>query len=162
MRERQVTPIGRIQTPFSQAAGTPIQPLYSTAGGQVEIYPDYVEGLKDLEGFDRIWLIYWCHRSTLPKLRVTPFLDQQERGVFATRAPARPNPIGISCVSLLGISGNLLEVAEVDILDGTPILDIKPYVPAFDAFPASRSGWLEDAEKKRAQDDGRFFQGEAE
>jgi tRNA (adenine37-N6)-methyltransferase len=160
--EQQVKPIGIIRTPFTQALGTPIQPVYSQSTGMVEIYPECVEGLKDLEGFERIWLIYWCDRSAPASLQVTPFLDSRERGVFATRAPARPNPIGISCVRLLGVSGSSLEIAEVDVLDGTPLLDIKPYVPAFDAFPASRSGWLEACAQREATDDGRFSLGDAD
>ncbi len=153
----EVRPIGTIHSPFHEPPGTPIQPVYANATeGRVEVFPSYAEGLADLEGFDRIWLLYWCHRSTVTKLRVTPYRDTQEHGVFATRAPARPNSIGLSCVRLLRIERHVLHVSELDILDGTPLLDIKPYVPEFDSFPAARSGWLDAKRARRETADGRF------
>jgi tRNA-Thr(GGU) m(6)t(6)A37 methyltransferase TsaA len=150
-------PIGVIRTRFHQPKDTPIQP--SMAGGArstVEVFEPYRQGLKDLEGFDRIWLIYWFHRASEPKLLVTPFLDNQQRGLFATRAPTRPNPIGISSVRLLRVEGKILTVADVDILDGTPLLDIKPYVPQFDCYAVKKCGWVDRAPVQSKTGDDRF------
>jgi tRNA-Thr(GGU) m(6)t(6)A37 methyltransferase TsaA len=156
----QLTPIGTIRSPFKEPAGTPIQPVFAEGvEGIVEVLPQYAEGLRDLDGFERIWLFYWLDRASSPRLRVTPFRDHVERGLFATRAPCRPNPIGLSCVRLLGIEQNLLTVGGMDILDGTPVLDIKPYVPQFDAFPQSRAGWLEEGGSERTLADHRFRPG---
>ena len=134
-------PIGEIHTPFSEQRDTPIQPTRSTARGQVEVYPAYVDGLRDLEGFSHVILLYVFHRSDNYTLRVTPFLDDQERGLFATRYPARPNPIGLSIVRQLAIHEQVLEIEGADMLDGTPLLDIKPYVPDFDMRTDVRTGW---------------------
>ena len=120
------------------------------------VFPKFVPGLRDLEGFDRIWLLYWFDRATPTRLVVKPFLDKQERGVFATRAPCRPNAIGLSCVRLLGIDGGRLRIGDVDVLDGTPLLDIKPYVPQFDSFKAQRTGWLQHKADDVVAADGRF------
>ncbi|MFH1681052.1 MAG: tRNA (N6-threonylcarbamoyladenosine(37)-N6)-methyltransferase TrmO [Candidatus Eisenbacteria bacterium] len=150
-------PIGVIRTPFKELEGMPIQPT-GAAGvrGTVEVLPDLAEGLEDLEGFSHVVLIYHFHRAAPPKLRVTPFLDSEKRGVFATRAPSRPNPIGLSVVRLVRVEGATLHVENVDILDGTPLLDIKPHVPDLDAPRADRLGWLERrrraASKKKADD----------
>jgi tRNA-Thr(GGU) m(6)t(6)A37 methyltransferase TsaA len=150
-------PIGVIRTPFRKPKGTPIQPsVAGGARGTVEVFDPYREGLKDLEGFDRIWLIYWFHRAPGSRLLVTPFLDSERRGVFATRAPARPNPIGISPVRLLRVDGNILTVAGVDIIDATPLLDIKPYAPAFDCYQVKRCGWMDKAPGRRRLADERF------
>jgi tRNA-Thr(GGU) m(6)t(6)A37 methyltransferase TsaA len=150
-------PIGIIHSPFKQAAGTPIQPAFAKdAEGVVEVYEPYIEGLQDLEGFERIWLIFWLHKSAPFKLRVTPYLDTVERGLFSTRAPSRPNPIGMSSVKLLKIDGGRLHVAEIDILDGTPLLDIKPYVGKVDCFQVERNGWLDTVEKDNTKADNRF------
>jgi tRNA-Thr(GGU) m(6)t(6)A37 methyltransferase TsaA len=157
LRQMRVKPIGVIRTAFQEPAGTPIQP--SRAGGAkgtVEVFSEYAGGLRDLEGFERIWLIYWFDRAPEPRLLVTPFLDDCERGVFATRAPTRPNAIGMSSVHLLQVLGNTLEVAGVDILDGTPLLDIKPYVPEFDCHSVQKSGWLDQAPLRRSVADDRF------
>jgi tRNA-Thr(GGU) m(6)t(6)A37 methyltransferase TsaA len=150
-------PIGTIRTPFPRATGTPIQP-YRAAGavGSVEIFQPFVEGLRDLEGFERIWLVYWFHRAAAPKMRVIPFRDTVERGLFATRAPARPNPIGLSSVRLIAVEGNFLRISEVDILDGTPLLDIKPNVPLYDTYPMSRCGWLDGLADGPVIADARF------
>lgn len=143
------TPIGTIHTPFMNLASMPIQPASKTsAPGTVEIYPEYADGLKDLDGFSHIILIYYLHAVKKVTLQVTPFLDDVPHGVFATRAPSRPNPIGLSVVRLTGIQGNILTVEDVDILDDTPLLDIKPYVPEFDHHPEARIGWLEKAKEK--------------
>ena len=157
LQEMRVKPIGIIRTPFQEPTGTPIQPSRSGgAKGTVEVFPEYADGLKDLDGFERIWLIYWFDRAPAPQLLVVPFLDDRERGVFATRAPSRPNAIGMSVVRLLQVVGNTLEVANVDILDGTPLLDIKPYVPEFDSHTVEKSGWLDHAPQRRSVADGRF------
>ena len=144
-------PVGIIHSPFKEIEDMPIQPT-GASGIQavVEVFPEFAEGLRDLEGFSHIILLYHFHRVQGSRLTVTPFLDSQPRGVFATRAPKRPNPIGLSIVKLLGIEQNILHVENVDILDGTPLLDIKPYVPEFDQHPADRVGWLEQA-KGRVQ-----------
>jgi len=135
-------PIGIIYSPFKTAAGSPIQSAAAgEAVGRVEVFQEYVEGLKDLEGFSHIIMLYHFHLSKRYALRVKPFLDQKPHGLFATRAPARPNPIGLSVVRLLGIEDSTLAVDPVDVLDGTPLLDIKPYVPEFDAWTATRVGW---------------------
>ncbi len=151
-------PIGVIHSPFKQASGTPIQPAFADdRQAVVEVFPDFAAGLKDLDGFERIWLLYWMHLASEPNLVVKPYMDDALRGLFATRAPARPNPIGLSCVRLLSIEGPLLRVAEIDILDGTPLLDIKPYAPKFDHFNVKHIGWLRHADEKRPRADDRFF-----
>jgi len=154
-----IQPIGTIHTPFTEAAGTPIQSSAANgAEGTIELLAEFEPGLKSLEGFDRIWLIYWFHRASEPQLMVQPYLDTSEHGIFATRSPARPNKIGISAVRLLGIEGKRLRVADVDMLDGTPLLDIKPYVPAFDHFPTTRVGWFQSKSAAGAVADARFEQ----
>ena len=153
----ELKPIGVVHSPFKEATGTPIQASLSQGtAGTVEVFSAFAEGLKDLDGFDRIWLLYWFDRAAAPKLIVTPYLDDQPHGVFATRAPARPNPIGMSAVRLVRIEGCTLHVADVDILDGTPLLDIKPYAPPFDHLPAERTGWLQQASNRARTADRRF------
>ena len=153
----QYRPIGVIHTPFESFKGMPIQPAGAqSVRGTVSVFPEYAEGLQDLDGFSHVMLLYHFHQASAAKLAVIPFMDSQPRGVFATRAPTRPNPIGLSVVKLLKIEGRTLDVENVDILDGTPLLDIKPYVPEFDRHPADRVGWLEKAtgivQKKKADD----------
>lgn len=158
----RIKPIGLIETPFREPAGTPIQPSRAKeALGKVRVDPSFQAGLRDLEGFERIWLIYWLHKAPEFGLLVTPFLDARERGVFATRAPARPSPVGISAVRLLSIHQGVLEVADVDIIDGTPLLDLKPYVPEFDCYPGSRAGWFDESSSRRRLADARFKAGPA-
>ena len=138
------TPIGTIHSPYEDLSGMPIQPTGARGvRGTIDIFPEYYNGLRDLDGFSRIILIFVFHKSTEYTLVVKPFLDDTQRGVFATRAPKRPNAIGLSIVRLTGMHGYTLAIEDVDILDGTPLLDIKPYVPAFDAYPDAASGWLE-------------------
>ena len=152
-------PIGVIHSPFKEIEGMPIQPR-GAAGvrGTVELLPEYAAGLKDLEGFSHIFLVYHFHRVSGVRLLVTPFMDQASHGIFATRAPMRPNPIGLSVVRLLSVEGNVLQVEGVDVLDGTPLLDIKPYVPAFDVYEVERVGWLEGVAQgvKTKRSDSRF------
>ena len=137
------TPIGIIHSPHKQLEGMPIQPAGAEGvTGTVEIYDAFREGLSDLDGFSHIILLYHFHKSRGFDLNVVPFLDDTPRGLFATRAPKRPNPIGISVVRLDRIAGNILHVANVDILDGTPLLDVKPYVREFDPTGDIRIGWL--------------------
>jgi len=137
-------PIGTIHSPFTDVAGMPIQPNGARGTrGILEIFEAYEEGLRDLEDFSRIILIYSFHLCQSCKLTVKPFLGTTPRGVFATRAPCRPNPIGFSIVRLVELKGTTIVVEDVDILDGTPLLDIKPYVPAFDSYPGASAGWLE-------------------
>ena len=155
----EVKSIGIIHSPFREAAGTPIQPRAAEGtDGTVEVFDEFTAGLKDLDGFERIWLVYWFDRARFETsgLIVTPYLDDTPRGLFATRAPARPNPIGLSAVRLLGVRGNLLNIRDVDILEGTPLLDIKPYVSQFDCFEVARSGWLKGATLGTAKADNRF------
>jgi tRNA (adenine37-N6)-methyltransferase len=157
MTRLSLKPIGTIHSPFRQAAGTPIQStLANGAEGWAEIFPQFVPGLKDVAGFERIWLLYWFDRATPPHLSVKPFLDQQTRGIFATRAPCRPNPIGLSCVRLLRIEGYRLRIADFDILDETPLLDIKPYAPTLDSFKVRRVGWLQNRGDRAVVADDRF------
>jgi tRNA-Thr(GGU) m(6)t(6)A37 methyltransferase TsaA len=153
-----VKPIGMIHSPFQNAGGVPIQPVFARGiQGSVEVRPEYVEALADLDGFERIWLLYWFDRAAAFKPRVTPYLDSRAHGLFATRAPSRPNPVGLSCVRLLAIEGNVLRVGEVDILDNTPLLDIKPYATRFDHFDVARQGWLDATGKKPGRSDPRFY-----
>ena len=137
----------------------PIQPT-GAAGvqGRIELEPAYVDGLQDLDGFSHVVLIYHLHRAKKPRMVVTPFLDTKPRGLFATRAPTRPNPIGLSVVRLLAIEGNVLRIENVDILDGTPLLDIKPYIPDIEPKDVERIGWFADAKGKAkdATSDDRF------
>jgi tRNA-Thr(GGU) m(6)t(6)A37 methyltransferase TsaA len=152
-------PIGIIHTPFRELENMPIQPS-GAAGicGTVDLYPEYADGLKDLDGFSHLILLYHFHESRGYRLTVTPFLDSAPRGVFATRAPKRPNPIGLSIVRLVRIQGSTLDIENVDILDRTPLLDIKPYVPEFDHQQDCRIGWLEKARGmvKEKRSDERF------
>jgi tRNA (adenine37-N6)-methyltransferase len=149
--------IGVVRSPHKRAEGTPVQAAMAAGvKGTVEVYPEYAAGLRDLDGFERIWLVYWFDRAREAELVVTPYLDTTPRGLFATRAPCRPNPIGLSAVRLLEVSGHVLQVEGLDILDGTPLLDIKPYVPAFDAFEAKRIGWCGNAKGGVVRADGRF------
>jgi tRNA-Thr(GGU) m(6)t(6)A37 methyltransferase TsaA len=147
----ECAPIGTIHSPFKRVEGMPIQPA-GAAGvkGTVDVLPDYADGLEDLAGFSHIILLYVFHRSRGFDLRVVPFMDAVPRGLFATRAPRRPNPIGLSVVRLAGVEGRVLHVENVDVLDGTPLLDIKPYVPGFDPQGEVRTGWL--GESGRAVD----------
>ena len=160
MKEIQFTPIGMIHSPFKEPKGTPIQSIAAKGiEGTVEIFQEFAGGLKDIDGFSHIMLICHFHLSKEPSLKVKPFLDDQKRGIFSTRAPNRPNPIGISIVQLINVEGNILRVKDLDIVDGTPLLDIKPYIPEFDIRETASIGWLEKNLGKLAtlKDDGRFI-----
>ena len=150
-------PIGVIHSPFTDPKSMPIQPVSeNSAAGSVEVFPEFAAGLKDLEGFSHLLLLYHFHRSGAFSLSVTPFLDTEPRGLFATRAPNRPNALGISLVRLNRVDGSRLHVENLDVLDGTPLLDIKPHVPDFDCAPGARIGWLEKATadmRKKVADD---------
>lgn len=153
-------PIGILHTPFRDLQGMPIQPSGATsAPGTAEIFPEFAAGLQDLEGFSHVILLYHLHAVRKVDLTPTPFLDADPHGVFATRSPACPNPIGLSIVPLVRVEGNLLHLQNIDMLDGTPLLDVKPYVPEFD-HPAGkvRTGWLAKARGRvrSTKSDGRF------
>jgi tRNA-Thr(GGU) m(6)t(6)A37 methyltransferase TsaA len=151
--------IGIIYSPFKEPRGTPIQSIAARGiEGTVEVFQEYSEGLKDIGGFSHVILVYHFHLSTKSSLMIKPFMDNREHGVFATRAPNRPNPIGISVVELVKFEKTRLHVKDLDIVDGTPLLDIKPYVPAFDIRDTKKIGWLKDNISKliTSKDDGRF------
>ncbi len=138
-------PIGIIHTPFKEIEETPIQGVFAPySKGTVEVFPEYTEGLKDIDGFSHLILIYHLHHAEGYSLIAKPFLDNQERGVFSIRHFRRPNPIGLSIVRLDWVEGNMLHIREVDILDETPLLDIKSYIPKFDLRIDAREGWSGD------------------
>ncbi len=138
-----VKPIGVIRTPFEKPEDCPIQPRFSDAEGIVEVLPEFRAGLRGIGQFSHIILVYRFHRSQSEKLAGAPFLERRKRGIFTIRSPHRPNHIGISAVRLLSHRNGRLRVRHVDMLDGTPLLDIKPYVPGFDVRADASSGWLE-------------------
>lgn len=152
--------IGIVHSPFKKPEGTPIQPVVEIEEtfATIELFPEYAEGLKDLEGFSHIYILFHLHLSKKQPLLVIPFLDNEYHGVFATRSPGRPNSIGLSVVKLEKIEGNLLTVKNPDMLDGSPVLDIKPYVSEFDAIKTTKNGWLEKNihKMRHIRDDGRF------
>jgi tRNA-Thr(GGU) m(6)t(6)A37 methyltransferase TsaA len=162
MEAISITPIGVIRSPFKTPEGMPIQPAGARGEkGEVHLDEKYLEGLKDLDGFSHVIMIYHFHKSSGCDLTVKPFMDETPRGLFATRAPRRPNPIGLSVVRVTGVEGNVVKIEDVDVLDGTPLLDIKPYVPRFDAPAAERCGWLDDKAEKAdgMRSDDRFSGG---
>jgi tRNA-Thr(GGU) m(6)t(6)A37 methyltransferase TsaA len=139
-------PIGIIHTPFKEKTKTPIQGIYDPdSTGEVEVFPQYGEGLKDIAGFSHLILIYHFHLAEGCSLVTSPFLDDEGKGIFSIRHFNRPNPIGLSVVRLDQVNGNILTIGEVDIIDGTPLLDIKPYMPDFDIRHDVRKGWYEHA-----------------
>ncbi|UCH37633.1 MAG: tRNA (N6-threonylcarbamoyladenosine(37)-N6)-methyltransferase TrmO [Candidatus Bathyarchaeota archaeon] len=159
LQEIRYRAIGTIHSPYQETRGMPIQASAAHGVvGSVEVWPEYSAGLESLEGFSHIILLYHFHLSKPYSLRVKPYLDDQSHGVFATRAPSRPNPIGLSIVRLTNIEGNILHIHDVDIVDGTPLLDIKPYVPDFDVREVHKQGWLTKtiANLQQTIDDGRF------
>jgi tRNA-Thr(GGU) m(6)t(6)A37 methyltransferase TsaA len=152
-------PIGIVHSPFKKPEGTPIQPIAAkNSKAIIEIFPEFSKGLIDLEHFSHIYVVFHLHLAEKKELTVIPFLDTVPHGVFATRSPGRPNSIGISVVCLDKITNNKLYVRNIDILDDSPVLDIKPYIPHFDVFETTKNGWFEkNVHKMESQkDDGRF------
>lgn len=160
MKQIRFKPIGIIHSPFKEQKGTPIQPLSGKGiKGTVEVFSEYAKGLKDIEGFSHIMLLYHFHLSKKVSLVSKPFMDDIPHGVFTIRSPNRPNPLGLSIVRLVSVDNTVLHVEDLDIIDGTPLLDIKPYVPQFDNRDARKIGWLKKNIDKlpMAKDDGRFI-----
>jgi len=150
------TPIGVIRSEHLVPEKTPIQPAYAKGcKGRAEVLPEFAEGLRDLEEFSHVYLLYHLHQAAPASLLVRPFLQDFEHGVFATRSPLRPNPIGLSIVELIRREGNVLYLDGVDILDGTPLLDIKPYTAKFDHVETTRNGWQDVVDEETAQRLGR-------
>lgn len=151
-------PIGVLHSPYHEAEGSPIQGAFAPeVERQAEVFDEFAEGLDDIEGFSQLYLVYVFDRSEGYRLKVMPFRDDTPRGVLATRAPKRVNAIGLSIARLIAREGNVLRRAGVDFLDGTPLLDIKPYVPKFDRGADMHAGWLENS-RERSIADGRFSQ----
>jgi len=145
MRTITYTPIGVIRSPFRELQGMPIQPAGARGTpGELVVREEFADGLSDLAGFSHITILYHFHLSKGFSLTVKPFLDETPRGLFSTRAPRRPNAIGLSTVRLTGVEGNVVRIEDVDVVDGTPLLDIKPHVPRFDHAAVVRIGWLEE------------------
>jgi tRNA (adenine37-N6)-methyltransferase len=139
----EMTPIGVIHSPFATKEVCPIQPAFAgETAGRVELFAGFEDGLKDIEGFSHLYLLYRFDRAEEVKLVRATFLDDEPHGVFASRHPCRPNGIGLSIVRLHRREGNVLHVRGIDVLDGTPLLDIKPYLPRFDCFPDAAEGWF--------------------
>ncbi len=156
----QYCPIGIAKSPYQTTAGTPIQPAGLSKGerGVIQIYSDYEGALQSIDGFSHLIVLYHFHKTTKDQLTIKPYMDDTDRGVFATRGPVRPNKIGLSIVRLIERNGCELIIEDIDFLDGTPILDIKPYVPVFDIRTEATLGWLEHVidQLPFAKDDGRF------
>jgi tRNA-Thr(GGU) m(6)t(6)A37 methyltransferase TsaA len=156
-------PIGYIYTPFKKTSGMPIQPAAARGiKGKIEIFPEFIEGIKDLDGFSHVMLLYHFHLVNDFDLQVTPFLDVKKRGVFATRAPCRPNSIGLSVVKLTSIHKNILSIEDIDVVDQTPLIDIKPFIPEIDIPEQSdkiQTGWYKKAGQKISEikSDDRFI-----
>ena len=153
----QIEPIGTISTPYTSLEAMPIQPKGAKETiAKLILEPEYAEGLKDLEGFSHIYLVYYFHKAVRSELSVIPFMDTQERGVFSTRSPLRPSHIGLSLTSLVSINDNIVTIRGIDVLDGTPLLDIKPYIPQFENTDDVKTGWMnkdnEDVEQTRSDD----------
>jgi len=156
----EIRPIGRVCSAHAEQSGTPIQPAFASTGdvARVEIDPPWRQALADLAGFGRVWILTWLDRAPPFRARVVPYRDTVERGLFSTRAPCRPNPIGLSCVELrdVDVEAGVLTIGACDILDGTPVLDVKPYVPAADAFPDAGAGWFGASSVEGGTADDRF------
>jgi len=154
----EIRPIGTILTPFESSVDIQIQAAKSDAHGEAHVLEEYIPGLESLDSFSHIVLVYWFHEAVEYKNRVKPYLDETERGIFSTRAPPRPNPIGISTVELVDIKDGRVLFKGADMLNKTPLLDIKPFVPAFDNRLDANSGWLERVSNKNTSytSDGRF------
>ena len=159
----EMRPIGTVRTAWHEQRGTPIQAAFAPEddSARVEIAADVAAALADLDGFERIWLITAFDRAGPWQPRVVPYRDTVERGLFSTRAPSRPNPIGLTCVRVLSVdpAAGVIRIGPVDLLDGTPVLDVKPYIPAVDAFPEARAGWFGRSAEGRDRADDRFQAG---
>ena len=152
-------PVGVVRSPFTRLEGMPLQSVAAgDARASIEIRPDLAPGLRDLDGFSHVHVITHLHHGAPGGLELVPFLDDTVRGIFATRSPRHPNPIGLTVVRLIRVDGSTLEISGADLLDGTPVLDVKPYVPTFDSVAAERSGWLEKAAERvhEVKSDRRF------
>jgi len=154
--EIRFKPIGIIRSEHHKQEYTPIQPVFGPiCQGRIEVFPEFAKGLTDIEEFSHIIILYWFHKEESMSLLTKPFLEDVKHGIFAIRAPGRPNPIGLSIVQLLKREGNVLHLKGVDVLDGTPLLDIKPYVTHFDSFPEARCGWYDRIDQDTAKKRGR-------
>ncbi len=155
-----INPIGVIRTPHKDVNNMPIQPLAADGDiGYIELLPEYVEGLQDVDGFSHITLFYHLHKVEGYKLKVIPFMDTEERGIFSTRAPKRPNAIGLSTVKVIKVEGNIVHIDQADMLDGSPLIDIKPFYPRYDNRENVKIGWLDknkDMEVDKLRSDSRF------
>ena len=155
-----IKPIGIIRTPHSDVNNMPIQPIAAEGiFGTIELLPEYADGLKDIEGFSHLTLLYHFHKINGYKLRAIPFMDTEEHGIFASKAPKRPNAIGTSTVKLIAVEGNILHIEQVDMLDGTPLIDIKPFYPRYDNRENVKIGWLEKSKNlplEKLRSDERF------
>lgn len=160
MDEIVLNPIGLIRTPHTDINHMPIQPIAAEGiRGTIELLPEYVEGLKDIEGFSHLTLLYYFHKISGYELQVVPFMDTEKRGIFACKAPKRPNAIGLSTVKLIGVEDNVIHIEQVDMLDGTPLIDIKPFYPRYDNRSDVEIGWLEknkDLPLEKLRSDERF------
>jgi tRNA (adenine37-N6)-methyltransferase len=160
MEQIIINPIGVIHTPFNDVENMPIQPVAAEGvRGYIELYDEYVAGLKDMEGFSHLTLLYRFHKIKGYSLVVVPFMDDQPRGIFSCKAPKRPNAIGVSTVKLIGIENNIIHIEQVDMLDGTPLIDIKPFYPRYDNRDNVSIGWLEknkDLPTEKLRADTRF------
>ncbi len=156
LEEVELAAIGAASTPYKKQSGVPIQPnMGKREFAEIHIEPEYREGLNDLDGFERIWIISYLHRSNGVKMKVVPYRDTVERGLFSTRAPCRPNRIGLSLVTVksIDVKKGIIKVHGIDLMHGTPILDIKPYFPGFECYPNSRAGWLDKSDDVQIADD---------
>lgn len=156
----EFSPIGYIRTPYTELTDMPIQPKGAQeVTGSIEFLEEYTEGLRDLDGFSHVYLIYYLHKASRSALTVVPFMDTVERGIFSTRSPLHPNHIGLSLVELTGVHDNIVHLKGVDVLDNTPLLDLKPYIESFDYVENSRSGWMQGSRKEVAEkrSDNRFI-----
>ncbi len=148
--------IGTVHSDFKDTSKIPIQPVFADeAKGRIIIFPEFVQGLRDLDGFSHIFLFYYLHKVQNAKLLVQPFMQDHERGIFATRAPSRPNPLGFSLVKLDKIIDHTIYISQLDVLDGTPLIDIKPFIRRFDYRQNSREGWTMEVDDKQANRRGR-------
>ena len=160
MEQIIIYPIGIIRTPHTDVKNMPIQPIAAERiRGTIELLPEYAAGLKDIEGFSHITLLYKFHKIEGYELELVPFMDTEAHGIFSTKAPKRPNAIGISTVKLIGVEGSILHIEQVDMLDGTPLIDIKPFYPRYDNRFDVKIGWLEknkDLSLEKLRSDERF------